>query len=87
LLDKQLIVTVTNPELAQTRETEIAVRGAAIKSVETTTLTAADIHAHNSFDNPRQIEPANGQVTPKSGGPFVHNFAPASVTRLRITLA
>jgi alpha-N-arabinofuranosidase len=87
LLDKQLIVTVTNTELAQTRETEIAVRGATIKSVETTTLTAADIHAHNSFDNPRQIEPVNGQVTLKSGGPFVYNFAPASVTRLRMTLA
>ena len=85
LHDRELILTVTNPDLRQTRETEIAVRGAAIKSVKSYTLAANDIHAHNSFDNPKAIEPKEGQVT-TAGGALVYNFAPASVTRLRITL-
>jgi alpha-N-arabinofuranosidase len=62
------------------------VRGASIKAIKVTTLTASDIHAHNSFANPRQIEPKESQLAPKSGGELVHRFAPASVTRLQITL-
>lgn len=87
LRDKELTLTVTNPDINQAHETEIAVRGANIKSVKVTTLTASDIHAHNSFDNPRQIEPKESQATPRSGGVLVHGFAAASVTRLQITLA
>ncbi|HKX32494.1 MAG TPA: alpha-L-arabinofuranosidase C-terminal domain-containing protein, partial [Blastocatellia bacterium] len=85
LRDRELTLTVTNPDLRQTRETEIAVRGATIKSVKSTTLVAGDIHAHNSFEQPRAIEPKEGQVTP-TGGALVYNFAPASVTKLQIIL-
>jgi alpha-L-arabinofuranosidase len=87
LRDKELTLTVTNPDISQARETEIAVRGASLKAVKVTTLTASDIHAHNSFANPRLIEPQESQLAPKSGGALVHRFAPASVTRLQITLA
>jgi alpha-L-arabinofuranosidase len=86
LRDKELTLTVTNPDISQARETEIAVRGAGIKAIKVTTLTASDIHAHNSFANPRQIEPKESQLAPKGGGALVHRFAPASVTRLQITL-
>jgi alpha-L-arabinofuranosidase len=86
LRDKELTVTVTNPDISQTRETEISLRGANIKAIKVTTLTASDIHAHNSFANPRQIEPKESELTPKSGV-LVHRFAPASVTKLQITLA
>jgi alpha-N-arabinofuranosidase len=86
LRDKQLTLTVTNPGLSAALETEIAVHGATVKEVSVTTLTAKDIHAHNSFDNPRAIEPQQSQVTLK-GGTLVYSFAPASVTRLQITLA
>jgi alpha-L-arabinofuranosidase len=86
LRDKELTLTVTNPDISQARETEIAVRGASLKAVKVTTLTASDIHAHNSFANPRLIEPQESQLAPKSGGALVHRFAPASVTRLQITL-
>ncbi|HEX8140056.1 MAG TPA: hypothetical protein VF544_21015 [Pyrinomonadaceae bacterium] len=48
-------------------------------------LTSSDIRAHNSFANPRGLEQADGEV--KVGGPtFVYRFAPASVTRLRMSL-
>jgi alpha-L-arabinofuranosidase len=86
LRDKELTLTVTNPDISQTRETEIAVRGANIKAIKVTTLTASDIHAHNSFANPRQIEPKESEITLKSGV-LVYRFAPASVTKLQITLA
>jgi alpha-N-arabinofuranosidase len=86
LQGKEIVLTVTNPDHSQAREAEIAVRGATIKAVGVTTLTSSDVHAYNSFDNPRRIEPKQGQVTPKSGT-LVYDFAPASVTRLQISLA
>ena len=64
-----------------------SVRGATIKEVSVTTLAHKDIRAHNSFDNPRVIEPQSAQASVKSGGTAVYSFAPASVTRLQITLA
>jgi alpha-N-arabinofuranosidase len=87
LREKELMITVTNADITQARETEIAVRGAAVKAVKVTTLTASDIHAHNSFDSPRVIEPKESQLAPTGSGTLVHRFAPASVTRLQITLA
>jgi alpha-N-arabinofuranosidase len=57
LRDRQLVLTVTNPDPKSANETEVALRGATIRSVNVTTLTASDIRAHNSFENPRAIEP------------------------------
>ncbi|MGH9855781.1 MAG: alpha-L-arabinofuranosidase, partial [Blastocatellia bacterium] len=64
-----------------------ALHGAAIKEVSVVTLAAKDIRAHNNFDNPRVIEPQLAQASVKSGGTVVYSFAPASVTKLQITLA
>src|SRR6266852_1847158 len=47
LHDKQLILTVVNPHHNQSRETEIALRGASIRSGVSRTLTSADIRARN----------------------------------------
>jgi alpha-N-arabinofuranosidase len=85
LKDKQVIVTVTNPDPVSAKETEIAIHGATIKDVAVTMLTAKTIQTHNSFENPRAIEPQSAQATVK-GGVVVFNFAPASVTKLQITL-
>jgi alpha-N-arabinofuranosidase len=87
LHDRRLVLTVTNPDPKAAKETEIAVRGAAVKEVSVTTLAHKDIRAHNSFDNPRVIEPQPAQASAPRGGTVVYSFAPASVTRLRITLA
>jgi alpha-L-arabinofuranosidase len=86
LKDKQLVLTVVNPHHNQTRETEIAIRGASIKLGESRTLTANDLHARNSFANPHALEPKNEPVT-ASGSSLVFQFAPASVTRLTFTLS
>jgi alpha-N-arabinofuranosidase len=87
LHDKRLVLTVTNPDPGAPKEAEIALRGATLKDVVVTTLSAKDIHAHNTFTNPRAIEPQTARATVKSGGTLSFNFAPASVTRLQITLA
>lgn len=82
---KRLVLTVTNPDLKATRETEIVVRGAAIKLVKGVVLSAADIHDHNSFTEPNRIQPREMQAT-LTGSTLVHKFAPASVTRLDMEL-
>lgn len=79
---KQLVLTVVNSDTAQPYEAEIAVRGAAARSYSVRTLSAPDIHAHNSFANPRGLETKDSHAA----GP-VYRFPPASVTRLIAQLA
>jgi alpha-N-arabinofuranosidase len=81
----RLTLTVTNPSLDQTREAEIAVRGAPVRAVSATTLAASDVHAHNSFEQPRAVEP-RPQNSESRGSLVIHRFLPASVTRLDIVL-
>jgi alpha-N-arabinofuranosidase len=80
-----LTLTVTNPELAEPREAEIAVRGGSIRSVRATTLASRDVHDHNTFDAPRAVVPAEAEVAVR-GAPFAYRFPAASVTKLEITL-
>jgi alpha-N-arabinofuranosidase len=86
LRDKTVTLTVTNPDPQNAQEAEIALRVATVKEVQVTTLAHKDISAHNSFENPRVIEPQAGRAT-ASGGVVRCVFAPASVTRLQIVLA
>jgi alpha-N-arabinofuranosidase len=86
LKDKQVVLTVVNPHHNQTRETEIAIRGGAVKSAESRTLTSTDLRARNSFANPNALEPKTATVN-ASGPTFTFKFAPASVTRLSLTLS
>ncbi len=86
LKDKQLVLTVVNPHHNQTRETEIAIRGASIMSGQSRTLTSTDIRARNSFANPHALEPKDAPVNAR-GSSLVFQFAPASVTRLVFTLS
>jgi alpha-N-arabinofuranosidase len=86
LQERRLTLTVTNSDLRNAREAEIALRGATVKDMSGITLTASDIHAHNSFENSRNIEPrAIGMA--RVANPLVYIFPPASVTRLDVGLA
>ena len=80
-----LTLTVTNPSMDQPREAGIQVHGGTPRSVEAVTLAAADPRAHNSFEEPRAVEPKAVEVALK-GTSIVHHFPPASVTKLTITL-
>ncbi len=79
LRGKALTVTITNPSLDQTREGDIGIRGGSVASAKSIVLAAADAHAHNSFENPRAVEPRTEQGV-------AHRFPPASVTKLEIQL-
>jgi alpha-N-arabinofuranosidase len=83
---KQLTLTAVNPDARSGRETEINIRGAHIAACQARVLSDKDIHAHNSFENPHALEPKDEQVSIGSGGAPVYRFAPASVTRLQLTL-
>ena len=88
LKDRRLVLTVTNPSLEATREAEVAVRGAAIRSVRATTLAASDVQAHNTFAAPRAVEPRDVETgAPGAAGSLIHRFPPASLTRLVIELS
>jgi alpha-L-arabinofuranosidase len=82
---KQLTLTVTNPHLSEVREAEIAVRGAGPGAAQAQVLAAPDVHAHNTFENPKAVQPRNEQVA-LTAGVISYRFPPASVTRLQITL-
>src|SRR5262249_25232285 len=81
--DKQLTLTVVNAHATEARETEIIIRGAKIQSGEASALTSSDIHARNTFEDPRGLEPRNEKLNIPATGPLIWRFAPASVTRLR----
>jgi len=85
LHDKVLLLTVVNPDVSQPRETEIVVRGAAVKSGQPTLLTNPDIHAHNTFDQPSNVVPETREL--KIAGSLVFTFPAASVTALRLELS
>ena len=82
LKGKELFLTVVNPAVNEPRETEIVIRGAKAVSATATVLTAPDIHAHNTFDQPQAVVPQAREL--KEAGSFT--FPPASVTGLRIQL-
>ncbi|HYM00101.1 MAG TPA: alpha-L-arabinofuranosidase C-terminal domain-containing protein [Blastocatellia bacterium] len=87
LHDKQLVVTAVNPDVSEPRDAEIVVRGARIKSGRATVLTASDIHAHNSFEEPDSIRPAESELNGSTNGPIRYRFEPKSITRLMLDLA
>lgn len=78
-------LTVVNPDLSKTTETEIAIRGASIASAAGTVLTARDMHAHNSFLEPNAVQPAT--LAAAVNGDRVNVSIPAaSVIKLQVSL-
>jgi alpha-L-arabinofuranosidase len=86
LHDKQLVLTVVNPDVSSPRETEIAIRGASIQSGSAAFLANADIHARNSFDQRNVVAPQTKTVDGK-GRTLAYTFPPASVTKLSLALS
>jgi alpha-N-arabinofuranosidase len=78
-------LTVVNPDVQNARETQIEFFGAKIADVRARVLSATDIHARNTFEQPDAVKPVDDRVTPAT--PLVYSFRPASVTSLEIQLA
>jgi alpha-N-arabinofuranosidase len=90
LHDKVLVLTAVNPNVSEACKTEIAVPGATIRSATVTTLTAPDIHAHNSFQQRDVVVPQTKSIDSKQGDSkqqgLTFSFPAASVTKLTLTL-
>jgi alpha-L-arabinofuranosidase len=85
--DRVLTLTVVNPHVAEARDAEIAIRGVAPRSsAKAVTITAADIHAHNTFAEPHAVQPREVPVSAARDGLVPHRFPAASVTRLTFDL-
>ncbi len=82
---KTLTLTVVNPHATEPRDAEIALRDGSASSAEVTTLTNADIHAHNTFDHPDAVSTVSTKVM-MSGPLLRYTFPPASVTKLSVAL-
>jgi len=82
---KELVLTVVNPHVTESRETTVDLRGARISSASAMILTSSNIHAHNTFDRPAALEPFSRAIDLKGPG-LTFTFPPASVTRLSLNL-
>jgi alpha-N-arabinofuranosidase len=54
---KRAVVTVVNPSFDGAREVEVRVNGGRVASAVGTVLTSSDPHHHNTWTNPRAVEP------------------------------
>jgi len=81
-----ITLTVVHPELTKSIYTQIAVNGASISHASATSLTASDMHAHNTFDLPDAVKPAPLSV--ELAGSLINlSLPPASVVKLEIVLS
>jgi alpha-N-arabinofuranosidase len=78
-------LTIVNPSLSKTMETQIALRGGTVAGVSGTVLASSDMHAHNTFDQPNAVMPTTLPVALAAGLLNV-SIPPASVTRLDVFL-
>jgi alpha-L-arabinofuranosidase len=84
--DKELVITAVNPSATDALDAQVSIPGARVLSGAATVLTASDIHAHNTFEQPRAVAPKTDQLSITSRQP-VFRFPPASVVRLTLQLA
>ena len=85
LHEKELVVTAVNPNVRNSVEAQISVRGAGVKSGTATVLTASDIHARNTFEQRNAVMPKTEPLGLKSQVP-AFQFPAASVTKLTLRL-
>jgi alpha-N-arabinofuranosidase len=85
--DKRFVLTVTNPHVRDAQETEISIAGGPpIAGARATVLTAGDLRARNTFEQPEAVKPSSPTAVPITS-PMIFSFAPHSVTRLEFDLA
>jgi alpha-L-arabinofuranosidase len=85
LSGKRVVLTLVNPSTSEPRETEIVVRGANVTQARWSQLASTDVAAHNTFEAPDVVKPTTGEVR-VTGGAVVHTVAPASVTRIDLSI-
>lgn len=79
-------LTLVNPGMQQARNTQIAINGATVKSASAIVLAASDVHAHNTFDQPDAVQPAEFKTTIASGL-VILEIPAAAVVSVNITIS
>jgi alpha-L-arabinofuranosidase len=74
-----------NPSVTDSRETQLVLHSAKIKSATATVLTHSDIHAHNTFAQKQVVVPQTKAIAAPQAD-LSYAFAPASVTKLTLDL-
>jgi alpha-N-arabinofuranosidase len=80
---KHAVLTVVNPDLKTPQTGSIDVPGSSLSNLKAVVLSASDMHAHNTFEQPKAIQPVEKTV---SGSSSSFEFPPASVTCLEFDL-
>jgi alpha-N-arabinofuranosidase len=81
LKGRRLYVSITNVSVANSVAATIDFGGSTISGGTQTLLTHRDIHAHNTFEHPKEVVSSSSPFK-VSGSGFKHVFPPASVTVL-----
>ena len=84
--NRVLTVTAVNPSTDTARDAQITVHGGNAGAARATVLSGADIHAHNTFEQPNAVAPKEASVKAQ-GRSLSFQFPPASVVKLQIDLA
>jgi alpha-L-arabinofuranosidase len=85
LKNRVVTLTLINPNLHDPMEIEILLRGGAARTASGVVLTASDMRAHNTFQNPQVVVPRD--LPALVDGPSVKVTAPAmAVVKLSVTL-
>jgi alpha-L-arabinofuranosidase len=80
-----ITLTVVNPDLAGPKLTQIKVAGARVKNVSADVLVSADVHAHNTFEQPDTVRRHKLDVSGLADL-LTSSIPAASVARLEITV-
>jgi alpha-N-arabinofuranosidase len=90
LKNGRLFLTLTNVHIDQPVDVEVVLLGVDRPSVRRAAgrqLAGADVHAHNSVDRPRAIEPVDAALSWKGGDRSVLRLPAHSVSALELELA
>ena len=78
----KLTLSVVNTDLTRPMTARINLRGVKVGSAQGTVLAAEDVHAHNSFERPHEVQAKATTVAAAQGGEVLHTFPAGSVTVL-----
>lgn len=83
--ENTITLTAVNPDIANSLTTQIVIRGAHPSHASALTLSAGDIHAHNTFDQPNAVKPHPISASIQEDSIFI-DLPPASVAKLEVVI-
>lgn len=82
---KTLFLTLTNSHASQPADVQVSLLGGATAAATKTRLLYGEIHAHNTFDHPDALQPAEVSF-PGTGSTLTWEIPPASVVAVELVL-